>query len=99
MVTNFEYMVRLKASQEREGHKPMWVYYKFIEEHPQDIYPQDLVNLGKLLGYKEGWARIKQEEWLKDLKRIKRERRDFQDLVKKDRRYRVGKDLKANKEF
>ena len=94
-MSNYELIIRLKQSQERSGYNKMWVYYRFLLEHKEDIYPEDFIKLGKVLGYKEAWAYCKQKDWVKDLKKIKEDNAEFFRLKVLNKQYVQGNDLKS----
>lgn len=54
-------LLRLKQQQEAQGYKPIWVYYKLVEQH-QNIGLAELRKCAELLGYKPGWAWFKWQE-------------------------------------
>lgn len=54
-------MERLFGVADISGYKPLWVYYKLIEEHP-DVGFAELRELAKKLGYQPGWAYYKHLE-------------------------------------
>jgi superfamily II DNA or RNA helicase len=52
---------QLKEQQESCVYKPMWVYFRLIEEFPT-VGLTELRECAKLLGYKPGWAWVKWQE-------------------------------------
>lgn len=51
----------LKAMQEQHNHKPIWIYHKLVESHP-NLELEDLQECAKILGYKQGWAWYRWQE-------------------------------------
>lgn len=55
-----------KEQQEKAGYKPIWVYYRLIEERVLTL--EELEFLAKFFNYKPGWAKWKLQEQLDERK-------------------------------
>ena len=96
-ITNFQLMVQLREAQLQHGHKPHWVYYKFIEGAQFEVTQKDFEKMAKLLGYEKGWAYYKYKDWYKDLTKLKREKAEASKIYARDNRCTTG--LEMNKTF